>query len=115
MSGARTGRENDANFVERSGRAISDAYDKHIGAGVTRDLIHATWHAGAGVVQGVCFNGEAAKAEFSRAGVHMQNAGEKMPDEKDARPNAQAIFVRIQNKYPLTFPYLTLFLFIRHN
>ena len=77
---ARSGREPDANAVERTGRAISDTMDKYVGRGITRDVAHGVWHTGAAAVRGATGNFDGAKAELNRAGHHFTNAGQRMDD-----------------------------------
>lgn len=74
MNKARTGREADANAFERKMRSVSDTMDKFVGQGITRDVVHGVYHAGAGVVRG------GAAAEFRRSGQHLQNGGKKFMD-----------------------------------
>ncbi len=77
---ARSGKEADANKVEKAGRAASDSLDKHVGQGIIRDVAHGTWHAGAGIVRGCAGNTAGAKAEFKRSGEHFSNGGKKLMD-----------------------------------
>ena len=69
---ARSGREDDANRLERGARDLSNWADSQgIGPGA-RDLVHGVWHAGAGVVHAL-----AAGASFVGAGM--------MEDDEDFR------------------------------
>jgi hypothetical protein len=90
---ARSGREADANWIERSGRAISDALDSVSPSKAFRSAAHASWHAGAGIMhstapyigagmqesdedfhlgmQNSSVHQDKARAEFRRAGQHL--------------------------------------------
>ncbi len=93
---ARSGREANANALERGARRLSDRLDRTslFGKGsIARDVVHAGYHAGAGVVQAAKGVGHAlhpkksggdafanAGAEFKRAGTHLSNGGNKVFD-----------------------------------
>lgn len=62
---ARSGREADANGLERWGRSVSNKMDEAGICGITRHVVHSAWHTGAGVAQTL-----GAAATFMGAGMH---------------------------------------------
>ena len=77
---ARSGKEDDATFVEQAARGISNVIDAVCDVVApdgcaTRDVIHAVWHEGASAYQAAQGNAAAADAEHARAAQQWENAG----------------------------------------